>query len=250
MSKPCSVIEDLGLKKVTKQCSVTNRVYDQVCQRCNDLLKQCQDLPTLGNLCTVSVQNARKAIQARNDRWSNVRTAGIKLGSIGAEKFVLYEFNAEARFTYNAKAGTGWYEFILPSGVKAEEGKLKSSQHGEYSVPNLDPKALVRETGFVEAKLYDSYGLWARRKKEAQPNRYVYVASKRLVDFLALSNALQDVGWAIFTEGATAQGSVDALKEQLLLESADILQWLREVGHDSVREACGRDCKGDPKKRI
>jgi hypothetical protein len=40
-------------------------------------------------------------------------------------------------------------------------------------------------------------------------------------------------GWAIFTEGATAQGSLDALKEQLLLEWADIQNWLLEVSKDS-----------------
>jgi hypothetical protein len=64
---------------------------------------------------------------------------------------------AEAKFTYNAKAGTAWYEFILPGGVRAEEGKLKASKEGKYSVPNIDPKTLLRETGFVEATLQKSY---------------------------------------------------------------------------------------------
>jgi hypothetical protein len=53
---------------------------------------------------------------------------------------------------------------------------------------------------------------------------------------MALSNVVQDVGWAIFTEGATAQGSLDALKEQLLLEWADILNWLLEVSKDSSEQ--------------
>jgi hypothetical protein len=51
-----------------------------------------------------------------------------------------------------------------------------------------------------------------------------------------VSNVAQDVGWAIFTEGATAQGSLDALKEQLLLEWADILNWLLEVSKDSSEQ--------------
>jgi hypothetical protein len=195
-------------------------------KKVHDLFATCQQLENRAR------ETLEKVNQARREFWSVVRDAAMKLES-NDQEIVLYEAKGEARFTYNAKTGTAWYEFILPSGVKAEKGKVESSKDGNYSVPNMDARSVVRETGFLEAKLHNSYDTWANNKKKAQPDQYVYVASKRFVDFMAVSNVLQDVGWAIFTEGATAQGSIDALKEQLLLEWADILNWLREVGKDS-----------------
>jgi hypothetical protein len=184
------------------------------------------------------VQTARETHEtvskARRDLWSELRTATTRLGLNINQDVVLYDLDAQASFTYNAYAGMAWYEVILPTGVKAEAGKVKSSLHGNYSVPDIDPKAAIAQMGFVKTTLHNSYTDWAARK--ARNDRYVYVASKRFVDTVALENLLQEAVWAVVTAGQTAKGSLEVLKEQLLLEWADIVSWLREAGIEKYDE--------------
>src|SRR5262245_7804682 len=143
--------------------SKSKPVLPTICQakQCSDLMSQ---VPDLEKACNASVKVAKdtheKVHQTRKEFWFEVGNAAAKVGSIGTQNVTLYEFNAEASLTYNVYAGTAWYQYILPSGINAEKGRVNSSKDGNYSVPNMDAKAVVSNTGFVEAKLYNSYDDW------------------------------------------------------------------------------------------
>jgi hypothetical protein len=128
-------------------------------KKVQDVFPNCQQLT-----------NAAQEVQEKANRVrTSIRRAATNLGS-NDQKVLLYEFKGEAKFTYNAEKGTAWYEYIAPNGVKAEKGKVESSKDGNYSVPNMDARSIIRQTGFLEAKLADSkiYDNWANKKKRNQ----------------------------------------------------------------------------------
>jgi hypothetical protein len=228
------ISDPFGLvQTITKQstCSVLKRVCSGACEA-----NLTGGLPTVGGTCSSLLQAARETQQrvsnVRRDVWSKVHSAAQNIGVDTTRDVVLYNLAAQASFTYNAYAGTAWYQVTMPAGLKVEEGKVKSNLHGDYNVPDVDPKQVISQGGFIETKIYSGYEDWATKKK-SQSNQYVYVASKRFVETVALENIAQQVGWAIVTYGQTAAGSIETLKEQLVLEWADILKWLAEVGVDS-----------------
>ena len=170
-----------------------------------------------------------KQIQAEVNRerrraWSQIRTATSKFVPKDT-KIVVFDFNAQASFTYNVYANTAWYKITTPKGMNLEKDKLEAS----FSIPNMDVNKVIAETGFLKTTLRDDYDVWVKNQKKAHQNRYVYVASKRFVNSIAIERLVQEVAWAIATYGSTAEGSFEALEELLELEWADILQWLEEL---------------------
>ena len=129
-----------------------------MCQQCNNLHDQClkitPSIPSLSEVCRASVDLARSAQQkangARKQFWTQLSSAVRKSGINVEQDVVLYDLGGKASFNYNAYAGLAWYEVTLPKGVKVEEGKVKSSLNGEYSIPNVDPMTVFNELGFIK----------------------------------------------------------------------------------------------------
>lgn len=256
VQKTCSGAERLlnpvrfGKKKRLSICSVVERVCDPICQQCNDLRDKClgltAQLPTTADLCRQTLDFARSAEEAANATrkqfWSELNGAVRKSGINVEQDIILYDLHGRATFTYNAYTGAAWYEVTLPQGVKIEQGKVKSSLAGNQSLPNVDPQVVIDELGLFRAKRINPYDGWAA-KKLAQKDRAIYVSSKRFVDIVSLENVAQEVVWAIVSGGQTAQGSIDALKEQLTIEWGDMLTWLRDVGVEKQSELAGQITK-------
>lgn len=256
VQKTCSGAERLlnplgiGGKGRPSICSVVERVCDPICQQCTDLRDKClgltAQLPTTADLCRQAVDFARSAEKAvnatRKQLWSEFNSAVRKSGINVEHDIILYDLHGRATFTYNAYTGAAWYEVTLPHGVKIEQGKVKSSLAGNQSLPNIDPQVVINELGFFRAKRINPYDGWAA-KKLAQKERAIYVSSKRFVDIVSLENVAQEVVWAIASGGQTAQGSIDALKEQLTIEWGDMLTWLRDVGVEKQSELAGEITK-------
>ncbi|WP_038953057.1 hypothetical protein [Bradyrhizobium japonicum] len=186
------------------------------------------------NVCK-QLENDAQSARAVADTTRKSFLSQLNVAPIPKEGVVLFNIHGRASFTYNAYAGTSGYNITLPTGIEVEKGKLKSSLSGKYSVPNIDPTKIIANTGFIRVNLVKGYDDWVRKKVKS--DRYVYVASKRFVDMLSERNVAQEVGWAILTAGKTAEGSIEALKEQLVLEWTDIITWLRQVGEQKSEEA-------------
>lgn len=250
VQEACTVTERIfdpfGIaKSITKQsvCTVTKRFCEPVLAQCTDLTSR---LPSISSACHATVEASRSiertANEARKQVWAQINTSVRNSGINVAQDVTLYDLDGKASFTYNAYAGSAWYEVTLPKGLKIEEGKVKSSLDGNFSIPNVDPKTVISEFGFVKTKVTNPYDSWAAGKK-ARQDEYVYVSSKRFVDTVSVENAAQDVAWAIVTGGQTAKGSIAAFEELLMLEWGDILSWLREVGTENSDEVAAEMAK-------
>lgn len=185
------------------------------------------------NICK-GVDEARKAsLAVRQGIFDLLPKSAIP------ETVILLDAKTPASFTYNAMAGTADYNVTLPGGVDVDKSRIKASFSGQFSIPTVDPKALVSQMGFAKIVSTSGYDNWARAETGSVKSR-VYVSSRRFVDSISDNRLAQEVGWAVLTAGQTAKGSVEALKEQLILEWADITAWLTRAGED---EAAGSALK-------
>lgn len=149
---------------------------------------------------------------------------------------LLFDHKTTGSFTYNAYSGTAGYKLTLPGGIELDKSRIKSTFEGSVSVPTIKMEELISELGFIKLQSIRGYEDWAKSKKEGQ-NRHVFVSSKRFVDAISDNKVLQEIGWAVLTGGSTTEGSIQTLKEQLILEWADVLAWLERVGEQNGPES-------------
>lgn len=149
---------------------------------------------------------------------------------------LLFDHKTSGSFTYNAYAGAAGYKLTLPGGIELDKSRIKATFEGSVSVPTIKMQELISELGFIKLQPVNGYEDWANKKKESQ-NRHVFVSSKRFVDAISDNKVLQEIGWAVLTGGSTTQGSIQTLKEQLILEWADVLAWLERVGEQNGAES-------------
>ena len=106
------ISDPFGLvQTITKQstCSVLKRVCSGACEA-----NPTGGLPTVGGTCSSLLQTARETQQRvsniRRNVWSKVHSAAQNIGVDATRDVVLYNLAAQASFTYNAYAGTAWYQ--------------------------------------------------------------------------------------------------------------------------------------------
>jgi len=215
----------------------TKRVYEGPVTGVADIKRDLKELQYLYknpgdflNVCQKLYDDAQKHRGVANNKQDDFLTQLRGVTSIPQEGVVLYNARGPASLTFNVRARTYGYTVTMPNGVVLEKGRMKSSAGGKPSIPSGDPKPVVKNSGYAQVNLIKGYNDWVQTK--GNPDRHVYLASKRFVDFFSDDKAAQDLGWAVVTRGETLKGSLATAKEQLVLEWADLLSWLRQVGED------------------
>ena len=84
-------------------------------------------LPSLNDTCNAAFDDAKKKQEEvdgkRRRAWSQIRNATSKMLPTNA-KFLVFDFNAQASFSYNVYANTAWYKITTPKGMNIEKEKL------------------------------------------------------------------------------------------------------------------------------
>lgn len=180
------------------------------------------------------IQGIESRIEALRRRLAEIQAtfdrAIDSLRGFGNQDIILYDITTGLNLSYNARVGTAWYQVKLPRGLSLDRSSIKAALRGNLAPPQIDPLTLVGTHGLIDATRSDGYDAWAHTARGRGGNMTSYIASKRFVENVSLERIANDAVVAVFTGGATLAGSEDALRDQLALEWADIVSWLKGVG--------------------
>jgi hypothetical protein len=141
---------------------------------------------------------------------------------------VVWDFKTTFDFTLNLRTASAWFRAELPAGLTLDLARLEQLFRGRLVLPQVNLLELMGRLG-VGVEAGDEYDRW----RAALPPG-AYAASRRWVGYAAPETLANEAAAAWLTGGLSLAGARSTLREHLLLEADDLLNWAEYHG---VREA-------------
>jgi hypothetical protein len=186
-----------------------------------------------------AIDGGKIAIEAIGKGWEWLRTSAEDLWkSLMNKEVIAFDYQTPGVVSLNAMTGSYFMKIHVRPGLSYDTAQLQTLLDNTFVLPTIDPLQEAAEAlGNVEITRSLDYAGARRAALSRHPRDNVYFPSERFVDWASPETAAEHVAMAVLSAGATTAGSIDELKNRLMLEYDDAYAWLELTGEREIENA-------------